>query len=79
MSTPLIAIIDWAASPLDDSDGAVERAEIGDAARVRRFLCASDADFDEEICDADAIIVWHNTPITAAGLNRSAWGRAMSS
>jgi phosphoglycerate dehydrogenase-like enzyme len=70
MSTPLLAIIDWAASPLDDSDAAVERAVIGDAARVKRFLCASDADFDEEICDADAIIVWHNTPITAAGLNR---------
>jgi phosphoglycerate dehydrogenase-like enzyme len=70
MSTPLIAIIDWAASPLDDSDAAVERAVIGDAARVKRFLCASDADFDEEICDADAIIVWHNTPITVAGLNR---------
>ena len=70
MSTPLIAIIDWAASPLDDSDAAVERAVIGDAARVKRFLCASDADFDKEICDADAIIVWHNTPITVAGLNR---------
>ena len=67
---PLIAIIDWAASPLDDSDAAVERAVIGDAARVKRFLCSSDADFDEEICDADALIVWHNTPITATGLNR---------
>lgn len=55
MSTPLIAIIDWAASPLDDSDAAVERAVIGDAARVKRFLCASDTDFDEEICGADAI------------------------
>ena len=67
---PLIAIIDWAASPLDDSDAEVERAVIGDAARVKRFLCSSDADFDEEICDADAIIVWHNTPITATGLHR---------
>ena len=67
---PLIAIIDWAASPLDDSDAEVERAVIGDAARVKRFLCSSDADFDEEICDADALIVWHNTPITATGLHR---------
>jgi len=67
---PLIAIIDWAASPLDDSDAAVERAVIGDAARVKRFLCCSDADFNDEICDADALIVWHNTPITATGLNR---------
>ncbi|MCC6510124.1 MAG: C-terminal binding protein [Pirellulaceae bacterium] len=67
---PLIAIIDWAASPLDDSDAAVERAAIGDAAQVKRFLCSSDADFNDEICDADALIVWHNTPITAAGLRR---------
>ena len=67
---PLIAIIDWAASPLDDSDAEVERAVIGDAARVKRFLCSSDADFNDEICDADALIVWHNTPITSTGLNR---------
>ena len=67
---PLIAIIDWAASPLDDSDAEVERAVIGDAARVKRFLCSSDSDFNEEICDADALIVWHNTPITATGLHR---------
>ena len=67
---PLIAIIDWAASPLDDSDAEVERAVIGDAARVKRFLCSSDSDLNEEICDADALIVWHNTPITATGLHR---------
>ena len=67
---PLIAIIDWAASPLDDSDAAVERAVIGEAAQVKRFLCSSDADFTDEICSADAIIVWHNASITAAGLNR---------
>lgn len=67
---PLIAIIDWAASPLDDTDAAVERALVGDAARVKRFLCSSDADFNDEICHADAIIAWHNTPITATGLSR---------
>jgi len=67
---PLIAIIDWEASPLDDTDGAVERDVIGDAARVKRFLCSSDADFNDEICGADALIVWHNTPITANGLSR---------
>lgn len=67
---PLIAIIDWAASPLDDSDSAIERALIGGAGRVKRFLCSSDADFNDEICEADAIIAWHNTPITAVGLKR---------
>jgi len=70
MRKPLIAIIDWAASPQDDSDSAVERAVIGDTAQVKRFLCSSDADFNDEISNADAIIVWHNTPITATGLNR---------
>ena len=66
----LIAIIDWADSPLDDSDAAVERAVIGDAAQVKRFLCSSDADFNDEICSADAMIVWHNASITATGLKR---------
>lgn len=67
---PLVAIIDWADSPLDDSDAAVERAVIGDVAQVKRFLCSSDADFNDEICSADVIIVWHNMSITASGMNR---------
>jgi len=37
---------------------------------VRRFLCASDADFADEICEAQAMIVWHNTPIGAPGMAR---------
>lgn len=64
----LIAIIDWAESPLDDSDGWVERQVVGDAAQVKRFLCSSDADFHDEICQADVLIVWHNTPVSEAGL-----------
>jgi phosphoglycerate dehydrogenase-like enzyme len=67
---PLIGIIDWAASPLGESESLAERAVIGDAAEVRRYLCASDADFTDEICGANALIVWHNTPITAAGIGR---------
>jgi phosphoglycerate dehydrogenase-like enzyme len=67
---PLIGIIDWAKSPLGDPESAVERAVIGDAAEVRRYLCASDADFTDEICDATALIVWHNTPIAAGGIGR---------
>jgi len=65
---PSIAIIGWEVSPLDDTDGAIERDVIGDAAHVKRFLCSSDADFNDEICGADALIVWHNTPITAAAV-----------
>jgi lactate dehydrogenase-like 2-hydroxyacid dehydrogenase len=64
----MIAIIDWDASPQDDSESTIERRVIGDAAPVKRFLCSGDADFNDEICGADAMIVWHNLPITAAGL-----------
>jgi lactate dehydrogenase-like 2-hydroxyacid dehydrogenase len=70
LNKPLIGIIDWAQSPLDDSNSAVERAVVGDAAEVKRFLCSSDADFNDEICGADALIVWHNTPITEVGLSK---------
>jgi len=55
---------------LDDSNSAVERAVVGDAAEVKRFLCSGDADFNDEICGADALIVWHNTPITEVGLSK---------
>ena len=67
---PLVAIIDWAASPLGDPASAVEKSTIGEAAEVRRFLCASEADFTDEICEARALIVWHNTPIGAPGMAR---------
>jgi phosphoglycerate dehydrogenase-like enzyme len=67
---PLIGIIDWSTCPLGDPQSAIERSVIGDAAEVRRFLCSSDADFSDEICQADALIVWHNTPIGAAGIAR---------
>lgn len=69
-SKPLIGIIDWAKSPLGEPECVAERAVIGDAAEVRRYLCASDTDFTDEICGANALIVWHNTPITEAGLSR---------
>lgn len=67
---PLVAIIDWIRSPQGDPASSVECGVIGDAAEVRRYLCDSDADFDDEIHGADALIVWHNAPITAAGLPR---------
>jgi phosphoglycerate dehydrogenase-like enzyme len=67
---PLVAIIDWATSTQGDSESTIERGVIGDAAEVRRYLCSSDADFNGEICEANAIIVWHNTPITATGIGR---------
>jgi phosphoglycerate dehydrogenase-like enzyme len=77
MTKPLIGIIDWAASPLGEPECTAERAVIGDAAEVRRYLCASDADFTDEICGADALIVWHNTPIGAGGIGRLRKCRAL--
>lgn len=65
-----IAIIDWAAAHLSDPDAAVEREVIGDAAEVTTYYCNSDADFNDEICAAEAIIVWHNCPIGAPGIER---------
>lgn len=67
---PLVAIVDWAKSPLGDPASHVEKSVIGDEAEVRRFLCESDADFTDEICEARAMIVWHNTPIGAPGMAR---------
>lgn len=65
---PIITIIDWSTSPQGDPDSTIERRIIGDAAEVKRFLCESDADLTDEVCDSDAIIIWHNMPLTAAGI-----------
>lgn len=74
---PVVAIIDWAASPLGEPACSVERAVLGSAAEVVRLLCHSDADFTEPVCDARALIVWHNTPVTAAGIGRLRQCRAI--
>jgi lactate dehydrogenase-like 2-hydroxyacid dehydrogenase len=67
---PTIAIIDWLTSPQGDPDSAIERQIIGDAARVTRHLCETDADLSDEITSANAIIVWHNMRLTAGGIAR---------
>jgi phosphoglycerate dehydrogenase-like enzyme len=67
---PSITIIDWATSPQGDPDSTIERRIIGDHAGLRRFLCETDADLTDEICESDAIIVWHNMPLTAKGIAR---------
>jgi len=70
MTMPSITIIDWATSPQGDPDSTIERRIIGDHAELRRFLCETDADLTDEICESDAIIVWHNMPLTARGIAR---------
>lgn len=65
---PRITIIDWATSPQGDPDSTIERRIIGDHAELRRFLCETDADLTDDICESDALIVWHNMPLTAQGI-----------
>jgi phosphoglycerate dehydrogenase-like enzyme len=67
---PHIAIIDWTTAPQGDSESTIERQIIGDAARVTRQLCETDADFTDDIFSADAVIIWHNLPLTEAGIAR---------
>ncbi len=74
---PRIAILDWAAAHLGDPEATVERAVIGDAADVTTYYCNSDADFTDAIVDSDALIVWHNCPIGAAGIERLRKCRAL--
>jgi len=67
---PRITIIDWATSPQGDPDSTIERQIIGDHGELHRFLCETDADLTDEVCASDALIVWHNMPLTARGIAR---------
>ena len=67
---PRITIIDWALSPLSDGLATVEREIIGDQAEVLCRRCADDRDFDASVLESQALIVWHNTPVTRAGIAR---------
>ncbi len=68
MSQHRIAIIDWLAAPQGDAESSIEKSIIGSAAEITRHLCDTDADLDDEIAAAHAIILWHNMPLTAAGI-----------
>jgi lactate dehydrogenase-like 2-hydroxyacid dehydrogenase len=70
MSLPHIAIIDWRTAPQGDAESAIETSVTGGAARLTRHLCDTDADLDDEAAAAHAIIIWHNMPLTAAGIAR---------
>ena len=68
MSQPHIAIIDWRTAPQGDAESVIEKNIIGSAARVTRHLCDTDADLNDVIAGANAIIIWHNMPLTAQGI-----------
>lgn len=65
---PLVAIIDWAKAKLGDPAAKIERGVIGRHAAIKTFACESDADFNGEIANAAALIVWHNCEIGARGI-----------
>jgi lactate dehydrogenase-like 2-hydroxyacid dehydrogenase len=63
-----VTIIDWATSPQGDTDSSIERGIIGEHAELRRFLCETDADLTDGVCNSHALILWHNMPLTAVGI-----------
>lgn len=73
----LVAVVDWARFPQGDGTVDIEREVVGDAAEVALFCCESDADFPPRVLDSTALIVWHNAPITAAGIARLKHCRAI--
>jgi len=77
MNLPRVAIIDWSKQPIGDPDAVIERGIIGDGARVCTYLCNSDSDFNDEIFESTAIIVWHNIPITRNSLQKLTHCRAI--
>lgn len=70
MRPPHVALIDWRTAPQGDANSSIERAVLGESVRLTRHLCDTEADFDEEVADADAIILWHNLPLTERGIAR---------
>ncbi len=70
MPQPHIAIIDWRTAPQGDAESAIEKQIVGKAARVTRHLCDTDADIDDELAAADAVIIWHNMPPSDRGIDR---------
>jgi phosphoglycerate dehydrogenase-like enzyme len=70
MPQPHIAIIDWRTAPQGDAESAIEKHIVGKAARVTRHLCDTDADIDDELAAADAVIIWHNMPLSDRGIDR---------
>jgi len=69
-NSPRVAIIDWSKQPAGEPSAAIECAIIGDAAQVHTYLCDSDSDFNEEILESSVLIIWHNIPITRAGIRK---------
>ena len=70
MSKPLIAVVDWKESPRGDKNCAVEKEAIGRKAKVKYFKCGGDKDWKGELLKADVILLWHNTTMSTAVINK---------
>src|SRR5262245_50055111 len=67
---PRVAIIDWSKQPASETSAAIERAVIGETGEVRTYFCDTDSDFEDEILHSAVLVIWHNIPITRAGIKR---------
>lgn len=70
MKKPLIAVVDWKLEPRGDKKCIVEREAIGKSATVKYFLCDKDEDWEGQVLKADAILLWHNTRMSAEVINK---------
>ena len=67
---PLVAVVDWKKSPRGDSKCEVERLAIGSSARIKYFKCDTEKDWKGELLKADYILLWHNTNMPDAVINK---------
>lgn len=77
MSLPTIAIVDWKTGPLGEPSSEVESSVAGDDAHIHYQLADTEDDLDETTLQADAIILWHNLPITSQTIDRLSRCRAI--
>lgn len=67
---PVISIIDWKVAPVSEPASLVEHEVIGEAADIRYHRMTHCDDFTPEVLATDALILWHNIPVTATGIAR---------
>tara|TARA_Y100001963_G_scaffold156179_1_gene249116 strand:- start:1399 stop:2433 length:1035 start_codon:yes stop_codon:yes gene_type:complete len=70
MKKPLVAVVDWKKSPRGDKNCTVEKQAIGGKAIVKYYTCNTVGDWKGELLRADAILLWHNTSMPDAVVNK---------
>jgi phosphoglycerate dehydrogenase-like enzyme len=67
---PVITIIDWRTAPVSDPASIVERGVIKEDAEIRYHRMLGDTEFTQDILETDALILWHNIPVSEACIKR---------